>query len=112
MKIHIWIKKEEVLSGKITEYHSTVPNSRHQEFFCISITQDEFARLEDEKHDNWLVDQYNRNRLTDEQIADVDQIDPLSGKTGRSHENYIYERNKNVIRSRKSGDYGNEKIID
>jgi hypothetical protein len=109
MKINIWIKKEEVLSGKITEYHCNIPNIRHEEFINISISQDEFAKLEDEKHDRWLVSQYNRNRDHDEQIADVNQI----SESGRSHVNYIYERNTDTGQTtrRVSGDYDNNEKI-
>ena len=48
MKIHIWIKKEEVLTGNITEYLTSITNEQGTEDYVqVSITPDEFARLED-----------------------------------------------------------------
>ena len=52
MKIHIWIKKEDALSGNITEYYAANPykvGEMHPrlEYIQVSITPDEFARLED-----------------------------------------------------------------
>ena len=85
MRINIWIRKEEAISGNITKYYNCAPQSTDWPSYVeVSITQDEFARLEDrgnnhsedltypefvEKHykseskrDDWLVSQYNRNR--------------------------------------------------
>ena len=48
MKILIWIKREEVVSGDITEYYTYLPfNVSYQEWAQVEITQDEFAQLED-----------------------------------------------------------------
>ena len=48
MKIHIWIKKEEVLNGKITEYLTSITNGQGtSDHVQVSITQDEFAQLEE-----------------------------------------------------------------
>jgi hypothetical protein len=70
MKIQIWIKKEDAVSGNITNHHT----NETEGYVQVTITQDEFAKLEDEKHDRWLVDQYNRNRLAEDQIDNVNQI--------------------------------------
>jgi len=47
MKVNIWIKKEEVLSGNITEYHTHIPQVSYTNYVQVSITVDEFAKLED-----------------------------------------------------------------
>tara|TARA_R110002074_G_scaffold13403_1_gene47870 strand:+ start:37 stop:198 length:162 start_codon:yes stop_codon:yes gene_type:complete len=47
MKILIWIKREEAVSGGITEYYTFLPARSYQEWVQVEITQDEFARLED-----------------------------------------------------------------
>ncbi len=109
MKIILWVHKNDVLANKILTYHFTRPViDRHDEYLQVTVSQDEFAKLEDEKHDKWLVDQYNRNRLAEDQIENVNQIE-----TGRSHDNYIYERNPdtNEVFERKSGDYKNRRKI-
>ena len=103
MKVNIWIKKEDVLTGKITEYLPYITNLQGGtgNYVQISITQDEFAQLEDrnlEENDwdsnYWLTEQYNRNREHKDQR--------------------IFERNPDngTIKSRIAGDYGNERIED
>ena len=52
MKIHIWIKKKDVLSGKITKYYSYLPLSEtYTDWVQVSITVDEFVKLEDSETD-------------------------------------------------------------
>ena len=60
MKVNIWIKKEEVLSGNITKYYTS--NKHKMDLIQVSITSDEFARLDDvdTRGDNWIVEQYNK----------------------------------------------------
>ena len=49
MKILIWIKREDAISGSINKYYTYLPfNEKYQEWVQVEITQDEFARLEDE----------------------------------------------------------------
>jgi hypothetical protein len=75
MKINIWIKKEEAISGNITKYYSTEPVSNlkdpdkyETDYVQVSISRDEFAILEDNnkvrvydlqdmsmKKEDWLV---------------------------------------------------------
>ena len=102
MKVNIWIKKEEVLTGKITEYLPFITNLQGGtgNYVQVSITQDEFAQLEDRIEENdwnsdyWLTQQYNRNR--------------------EHKDRRIFERNADngTIKSRIAGDYGNERIED
>jgi len=133
MKVNIWIKKEEVLSGNITKYYSTEPVSNLKDpdkydtdYVQVSITRDEFVVLEDLEGEtqndskkltvpeinemswkkqkapvpskNWIVEQYNRNRLQQDWVEAKEDIP------------YIHERNPDTdeIRSRKIGDYTNE----
>tara|TARA_R100001015_G_C4635266_1_gene204357 strand:+ start:12428 stop:12892 length:465 start_codon:yes stop_codon:yes gene_type:complete len=87
MKIHIWIKKEDAISGNIKNWY-TYPVT---DYVQVSITQDKFARLNDQEYcqDNW-----NRG---------VEKINSM-------FDGVIHERNPDTgqIRSRKAGDYGNE----
>ena len=49
MKILIWIKREEAVTGSITKYYTYLPfNESYQEWVQIEITQDEFTQLEDD----------------------------------------------------------------
>jgi len=86
MKILIYIKKEDAISGNITEYHTHLPQPGYANYVQVSISQDEFARLEDrvefisgeemdklEEESNgrskeWYKNQYNRNRSPEDQI--------------------------------------------
>ncbi len=109
MKINIWIKKDEAVSGKITEYHCHIPQVSYGNYVQVVVSQDEFAKLEDSKkisiHDlndmsmksdnsDWLVSQYNRNREVKDHVVSKEQIP------------YIYERNPDTdeIFRRRSGD--------
>ncbi len=113
MKIHIWIKKEEAISGNITKYYNSPPQSSDwPNYVEVSISQDEFAILEDTgaddsrnltiseldeismKSSDWLVEQYNRNRLQKDWVKSRKEIP------------YIYEKNPDSgkIYRRKAGD--------
>jgi len=51
MKINIWIKKEELFNGEITEYHTqNEPNNGYDpsKYINISLTTDEFVKLQDD----------------------------------------------------------------
>ena len=48
MKILIWIKRGEAITGDISKYYTYLPfNESYQEWVQVEITQDEFTRLED-----------------------------------------------------------------
>ena len=47
MKIQIWIHKDEAVTGKITEYHFQCPQVGYVNYVQVSISVDEFVRLED-----------------------------------------------------------------
>ena len=49
MKVLVWIKKEDVISGKITEQHAQCPQCGYQNYIQVEVTQDEYVRLEDKQ---------------------------------------------------------------
>ena len=90
MKVNIWIKREEVKEVietlTLTSYYVTEPVSnlkdpdKHKtEYVQVTITADEFVRLEDRLAENiknkWLVNQYNRNREHVDQVNSIKDID-------------------------------------
>ena len=125
MKIHIWIRKTEAISGNITKYYNVPPQgSDWPEYVEVSISQDKFAQLEDEGMNRsnsltiseldkisfdkdlrdtiedgggWIVEQYNRNRDQKDWVKSIEEIP------------YIYEKNPdtNEIYRRRSGDHDN-----
>jgi hypothetical protein len=91
MKVKIWIKQEDAVRGKVYPgmLYTTKPNNNMVE---VIISSDEFARLEDNgmkeaveefweedddlfRDEEWLVDQYNRNRAPKDWISEADEID-------------------------------------
>ena len=53
MKVNIWIHKNDIIKGLITEYYLTRPHiDRHDNFVQVSISVDEFVYLEDKEIDN------------------------------------------------------------
>jgi len=95
MKVNIWIKKEEVLSGNITEYYTQVKNLGYKDYVQVSITPDEFAQLED-KIDVKPFDLENNPRVQYSKLLDnAAKANKTSGM--------IHERNPDTgkIRSRK-----------
>jgi hypothetical protein len=68
MKINIWIKTEEAISGIITKYYTTEPvtnlkdpDKHKTEYVQVQVTQDEFAKLEE----NNVEANTERNKLED-----------------------------------------------
>jgi hypothetical protein len=48
MKILIWIRREDAISGSIDKYYTYLPfNEKYQEWVQVEISRDEFTRLED-----------------------------------------------------------------
>ena len=138
MKINIWIRKEEAISGNITKYYNVAPQSSDwPNYVEVSITQDEFARLEDrgnnhsedltypefvEKHykseskrDDWLVSQYNRNReqkdwvKTKKEIPYIYERNPDTGDVYRRHSGDKHENRERVSMGVSERDYSGEK---
>ena len=79
MKILLWVHKNDVMADKILTYHFTRPIiDRNDEYVQVTVSQDEFARLEDNKNspndwgsDHWLTNQYNRNRASEDKIESL-----------------------------------------
>ena len=51
MKVNIWIKKEDVKKGVITEYHTNQPQISYSSYVQVSITSDEYVQLDDTIYD-------------------------------------------------------------
>jgi len=117
MKVNIWIHKNDIIKGLISEYYLTRPYvDRHDNFVQVSISVDEFARLEDKKIDirsllerehkdfpksqRKIVDFLPINRKDDQEYSqdNWDNADRVNGpnpnsllkETGRSAANYTY----------------------
>ena len=59
MKVSIWVHKNNVIKNKITKYYLWRPQmSGHDDYVQISITADEFARLEDKKDSNYTYPEF------------------------------------------------------
>ena len=140
MRINIWIRKQEAISGNITKYYNVAPQSSDwPNYVEVSITQDEFARLEDrdsnnsrdltypefvEKHykpeskDDWLVTQYNRNRepkdwiKTRKEIPYIYERNPDTGEVYRRHSGDKHENRERVSMGVAEKDYSGEKGLE
>ena len=126
MRINIWINKREAVSGKITKWYTFGPpqSSNWPEYVQVSISQDEFARLEDRDLNNsekltwaeldersmkadseifrgedWLVEQYNRNRDPEDWVETREEIP------------YIYERSGDDVFRRRTGDHSENREL-
>ena len=51
MKVLIWIHRDDIITGKITQYHFQCPQPGYKNYVQVEITQDEFAQLEDKNKD-------------------------------------------------------------
>jgi hypothetical protein len=137
MKVNIWIRKEEAISGNITKYYNVAPQSSDwPNYVEVSITQDEFAKLEDrdsnnsrdltypefvDKHykkeskDDWLVAQYNRNREQKDWVKSKKEIpyiyekNPDTGTVYRRHSGDKHENRERVSMGVAERDYSGEK---
>ena len=102
MKIHIWINKTEAVSGKITKWYTFGPpqSSNWPDYVQTSenTTYPEFVEKHytPERDDDWLVEQYNRNRPQEEWVKTRDEIP------------YIYERDGENVYRRRMGDKDRE----
>ena len=118
MKIKIWIKKEDAIRGKVYPgmLYDTKQNPNLVE---VLISSNEFAKLEDngmeeaiedflEDDDNlfqeeeWLVDQYNRNRAQSDWISEVDEIDQNNQPFGDQIMKKAYSKGISIISSCKN----------
>ena len=139
MRINIWIRRGEAVSGNITKYYNIAPQTTDwPNYVQVSVTQDEFARLEDngsnksakltladldemsmkpEKED-WLVEQYNRNRSREEWVKTREEIpyifekNPNNGKVYRRKFGDKHENRERVSMGVAERDYTGEKGLD
>ena len=52
MKVTIWIHKNDIISGNITEYHNICPQGTHwPNYYQVQVSVDEFAQLEEKNKD-------------------------------------------------------------
>ena len=50
MKVYIWVNKNDIINNKITNYYLWRPQiTGHEDYVQISVTSDEFVKLEDNK---------------------------------------------------------------
>ena len=136
MKVNIWIRKEEAISGNITKYYNMAPQSTDwPNYVEVSISQDEFARLEDNGHngsqglkwpeldelsmrEDWLVEQYNRNRDPEEWVETREEIpyifekNPDTGKVYRRKIGDKHENRERVSMGVAERDYTGERGLD
>ena len=139
MKIQIWIKKEDILSGDnssnhvmdyITEYWTQCPVSMsapdYQKYVQVSITPDEFAQLEDSKYTNttgrstenytypqFVEQHYKAEREDDWLVSQYNRNRaPEDWVKTREEIPYIYERNPDSgdVYRRRSGDTERELV--
>lgn len=98
MRVNIWVRVEDAVKGKI-EPNKYWLHAKHvveqkllntDDLVQVSITADEFAKLEDsktsendrhlDKHTNiwesnhWLREQYNRNRAITDQVDELTEV--------------------------------------
>ncbi len=133
MRINIWINKEEAISGKITEYYNITPQTTAwKDFVQVSISQDEFAKLEDKEFltlpeidemsmkttkDSWIISQYNRNRDEKDWVKSVDEIPYIYERNPDTDTTYRRKfgdkhENREVVSSLSEKDYSGEKGLD
>ena len=137
MKINIWIRKEEAISGNITKYYNIAPQTTAWiNYVQVTVSQDEFTKLEDKSLNNsrkltlpeldeismrsedWLVEQYNRNRdpkdyvKTREEIPYIFEKNPSNGKVYRRKMGDHHENRERVSMGVSERDYSGEKGLD
>ena len=50
MKVTIWVKKDDIIKGNITDYYNICPQgSNCADYFQVTIDSDEFCLLEDKR---------------------------------------------------------------
>jgi len=92
MKIHIWLNKDEAVSGNITNYYVAQPirkndNKDYQNYIQVAIDIDEFTELEDskieelnKKEESYMDKKYDQEYSQDnwnKGIAKLKEIDDI-----------------------------------
>ena len=103
MKIKIWIPIKDAVKNRLDSKNYSVSDPDSSDWVEVLITTDEFTRLEDRDNrgNDWVIDQYNRNKLVEDQVNSIDEIP------------FIYERNPdtNKVYRRRKGDYDNREEV-
>ena len=73
MKVIIWVHKDDIISGKITKHAYTRPyQDRNEEWVQVSVSVDEFARLEDkdkgDTYPEFVEKHYKKVRSTEDLV--------------------------------------------
>jgi len=96
MKINIWIHKDDIIKGNITEHYYQCPQVGYVNYVQVSITPDEFVQLED-RPKNLTYPEFVNKHYT--------PTPPCNDENLFKHDNeaLIHERNPDTgeIRSRK-----------
>ena len=124
MKINIWIRKEEAVSGKISKFYNTAPQlTSWPDYFQVTVSQEEFAKLVGMKkndsmsltssgrsEENYTYPQFVEKHYKKERKSDwlVEQYNrnrnPEDWVETREEIPYIYERNGDDVYRRRTGD--------
>ena len=73
MKVTIWIHKNDIISGNITEYHNICPQGTHwPNYYQVQVSVDEFARLDDkdkgDTYPEFVEKHYKKVRSTEDLV--------------------------------------------
>lgn len=88
MKINIWVHKNDIINGKISKYYFWRPQmTEYENYVQVSISEDEFVKLEDKKIDS--------RSLLEREHKDFPSFKAIVGtkvvySSGRSNTNYTY----------------------
>ena len=63
MKVNIWVKKEDVLSGIITECYNQLPQANYISYVQVSISVDEYVKLQDNTANKHISDENLRTTV-------------------------------------------------
>jgi hypothetical protein len=98
MKVYIWIHKNDIIKGLITEYYLTRPyTDRNDNFVQVSISVDEFVYLEDKDIDN--------RSLLEREHPEFPVRRDDDHEAGRSDMNYTYPQ---FVKEHYGSDYHTE----
>ena len=54
MRVYIWVHKRDVINNEITNYYLWRPQMTcHENYVQVSITPDDFTRLEEKEEEEW-----------------------------------------------------------
>ena len=99
MKILIWIKKEEAISGAITEHHYTIPQAGYQNYVQVEVSQDEFAQLEDKTSKDVMGPAIKLENMTELELRMYKESQSITGgEFSNCHRNLTTEERQTYTR--------------